>query len=399
MDSPGARADPHEFPLGRPGLSRLTSWWRGLSGPAKFRLYTRYTLQAGVVAVIAVMAVTARSPWSVFGIVIAGIAGFVAVEAQPDFAVSSRVVSRRWALPAAVGVLTAVWLAYAVLARVASSESTVDEARLVGIYTSVLAVFTVVPFIRHKWWIVLGLSLVTGLAFGTTLRGGIGTAVVTFVSGSFVVATTLLTLWGLRVVEELDRAKAVEAELQVAEERLRFARDLHDVVGRGFSAIAVKSELAAMLSRSGDAERAGAEMTEVKALAVESMGQMRTLVRGYRGIDLTAEVAGARSLLSAVGCRLELEGDPAKVPARFHEVAAWVVREGTTNIVEHSSATSATLALGDAGMSLRNDGPHGTPGERSGLRGLAERLAAIGATLDVLASPEEFILEIRWEKK
>ncbi|WP_433654483.1 histidine kinase [Nocardia sp. CA-128927] len=399
MDSPGARADPQELPLGRPRLSRWTAWWDELSGPAKYRLYTRLTLQGGLVAVIAVMAITAHASWSVAGIVLAGIGAMVAVEVQPEFSLSAGAVSRRWALPGAVAVLAGVWLIAGITARLATSDPTIQEAFLVSIGAAALAMYSVVWFVLRKWWVVLGLSVATGLLLGSSPVTGLIAAAVTFLAGSLVVATTLLTVWGMRVVEELDRAKAVEAELQVAEERLRFARDLHDIVGRGFSAIAVKSELAAVLSRSGKSDRAAAEMDEVKTLAVESMGQMRKLVRGYRGIDLRGEVAGARSLLSAVGCRLVVEGDPAKVPARFHEVAAWVVREGTTNIVEHSSATSAVLALGDAGMSLRNDCPHGLPGEHSGLRGLAERLAPIGATLDVDASPDEFILEIHWENK
>lgn len=380
-------------------MSRLSAWWDALSGPDKFRLYTRVTIQIAVLSAIAGMSVSARGPWLTAGIVVAGVACVVALEVQPDFAGASAAQWRRWALLAAAAVLVGVWLVFALVARLAGRDSIVEQANVASLFAAVLGMLAIVSFLRHKWWIVLGVSVATGLLIGSAPLMGLVLAAVTFVAGCFVVATTLLTAWGVRVVDELDRAKGVEAELQVAEERLRFARDLHDIVGRGFSAIAVKSELAAVLSRSGQGDRAAAEMDEVKTLAVESMGQMRKLVRGYRGIDLMGEVGGARSLLSAVGCRLDVEGDAAKVPARFHEVAAWVVREGTTNIVEHSSATSAVLTLGDAGMSLRNDCPDGTPGERSGLRGLGERLAAIGATLDVTASPEQFILEIHWENK
>jgi two-component system sensor histidine kinase DesK len=77
-------------------------------------------------------------------------------------------------------------------------------------------------------------------------------------------------------------------------------------------------------------------------------------------------------------------------------VAAWVVREGTTNIVRHSSARSATLTLGRAGMSLRNDGARGEVNERSGLLGLAERLAAHGATLGTSSDGDTFTLQITW---
>lgn len=378
-------------------MSCWTAWWHELSGPAKFRLYTRVALQAVVVLLVVLAAINLRAPWPAVGFAAAGVAAVVAVEVQPGLAGSPGRVLWRWALPAAMAVLAGVWLAYAVVARLATSEPTVDGSRLVSIYAVLLAMLSVVSFLPHKWWIVLGLSVATGLVLGSSPLAALSVATMIFIAGGFFVAMTLFSIWGLRVVDELERAKMVEADLQVAEERLRFARDLHDVVGRGFSAIAVKSELAAVLSRSGDTGRAATEMDEVKTLAVESMGQMRKLVRGYRGIDLAAEVAGARSLLSAVGCRLVVEGDAARVPARFHEIAAWVVREGTTNIVEHSSATSAVLALGDAGMSLRNDCPHGAPGARSGLRGVAERLAAVGATLDVGASSEEFMLEIHWE--
>ncbi|MFF2086919.1 sensor histidine kinase [Nocardia sp. NPDC058176] len=379
-------------------MSRLVTWWRALSGPAKFRLYTRCTFHVAIVAVVGGMVAAAASPWSMAVIVFAGLITIAAVDGQPELATFPTVVSRRWTGTALIVTLSVLWLVAAVVVRVADDKAITDDARTVGLFATVLAALAIVPFHRYRWRLLLVISLATGLAFGESLMVGLLLAVGAAATGYLVAGTTLLTVWGLRVVDELEHAKRVEAELQVAEERLRFARDLHDVVGRGFSAIAVKSELAAALSRAGDTERATAEMDEVKTLAVESMGQMRTLVRGYRNIDLRGEVAGARSLLSAVRCRLVVEGDAAKVPQRNHEVAAWVVREGTTNIVEHSSATTATLTLGAAGMSLRNNAPHGATGERSGLRGLAERLAAVGATLDVTASADEFILEIHWEK-
>lgn len=374
------------------------AWWHALSWPAKFRLYSRITLQGSVILVVAVMAIATGSWWHRGGMLAAGVAAIAVLQQRPEFALSPSGPSRRWLLPAAAVILAGLWLAYAVVAWLATEESAVERARGAGLCVALVAMFTIVPFLRYRWWVVLAVGLATGLAYGSSPRTVVLTSAAVLIAGGFVVGTTVLTVWTLRVVEDLDRAKVVEAELQVAEERLRFARDLHDIVGRGFSAIAVKSELAAVLSRSGDLDRAAVEMDEVKTLAVESMGQMRELVRGYRGIDLRGEVAGARSLLSAVDCLLVVEGDPDTVPARFHEVAAWAVREGTTNIVRHSSATSATLAFGDAGLFLRNDHPHGTPGRRSGLNGLAERLGPLGATLGTRSSHDEFVLEIHWEK-
>ena len=384
-------------------MMRVASWWRELSGPVKFRLYTLLTLEGAIAAVVVVSAATAEVPWSAAGIVVCGAAAVVAVQAQPALSGSPAVGFRRWALSAGAAILLSIWGICAIIANVASAESVVEAARVTGIFAALLATLSIVSFLRRRWWIVVGISIVSGAALGASPAAGLRLAAVMFLIGGFLVATTLLTLWGLEVVDDLERAKGVEARLRVAEERLRFSRDLHDVVGRGFSAIAVKSELAATLSRGGAGDRAAAEMDDVKALAVESMDQMRELVRGYRDINLDGEVAGARSLLAAAGCVLVIEGDPAAVPAQFHEVAAWVVREGATNIVRHSSATSATLTIGAAGMSLRNNGTPighvGDPDDHSGLSGLAERLAYVGAGLDTTRNGETFVLEIQWEKK
>ncbi|MFD6400214.1 sensor histidine kinase [Nocardia sp. NPDC060249] len=380
-------------------MTRATAWWHELSGSAKYRLYSRLTFQAAIAGLVFALTVAADSAVAVLGIVVGGIAAMVAVEAQPDFATVPGAVARPRMLSIATAILVALWVVSGIVAHLAAAESTVVGARVVGMSAALLTIFAVIPFTRRKWWILIALSVATAPVLGVPLGAGLRGTASLLLAGIFAIVLTLLTVWALGIIDELERTKGVEAQLRVAEERLRFSRDLHDVVGRGFSAIAVKSELAVALSRAGDIDRSTAEMEEVRTLAVESMGQMRTLVRGYRNIDLRGEVAGARSLLSAAGCELVVEGEAAKVPAAFHEVAAWAVREGTTNIVEHSSATTATLALGGAGMLLRNDRPQGSIGERSGLRGLGERLAAVGATLDIATSGDEFTIEIHWENQ
>src|ERR1035441_8736467 len=97
----------------------------------------------------------------------------------------------------------------------------------------------------------------------------------------------------LRIMSELDRSRTAHARLSVAEERLRFARDLHDVLGRNLSLIAVQSELAA-------------EMLQVRQVANESLGEMRAVVSGYRTADLGTELAGAQEVLRSAGmsCRV-----------------------------------------------------------------------------------------------
>lgn len=376
---------------------RPTAWWRGLSGVAKFRVYTRMTVQLTVVGVLVALAGSVATPWAaVVGLAVAGLAGVAVVEVQPALAEWPGDRLRRAVLVGGVGTLAVVWAAYALVANLAEDRPLVDAARVAGLFTVLVLAVAVLPFFARRWEWLLAASVATGLAFGSNWPSRLVVAGVLLLCGGFIVASMLLTLSGLRLVTDLERTRGLEARLRVADERLRFSRDLHDVVGRGFSAVAVKSELAATLARAGAADRAAAEMEEVRVLAVESMGQMRELVRGYRDIDLAGEVAGARSLLAAVGCRLDVQGDPTRLPERFHETAAWVTREGTTNIVRHAAATSAVLAFGDSGMSLRNDGVRGAMGERSGLRGLAERVAQAGAGLRTSRTGEEFLLEVVW---
>src|SRR5690606_30179659 len=104
------------------------------------------------------------------------------------------------------------------------------------------------------------------------------------------------SVWMLGVMWELEGSRRTQAQLAVAEERLRFARDLHDVLGRNLSVMALKSALAAQLSRRGR-PGAEAEMMAVRDIAQESLREVREVVHGYRAADLTSELAGARSVL------------------------------------------------------------------------------------------------------
>ncbi|MDD9205445.1 histidine kinase, partial [Georgenia sp. 10Sc9-8] len=123
------------------------------------------------------------------------------------------------------------------------------------------------------------------------------------------------------VVWEQERMRTVHARLAVAEERLRFSRDLHDVVGRTFSAIAVKSELAAELARRGQ-DGAVDQMLEVRGLAQDSLREVRGVVAGYRAVDLAAELDGARSVLRSAGVRTRVVGDGTALPDPVQQALA-----------------------------------------------------------------------------
>lgn len=196
------------------------------------------------------------------------------------------------------------------------------------------------------------------------------------------------SVWMLRIVWELDRSRQVQADLAVAEERLRFSRDLHDVMGRDLSVIAVRSELAAELARRGRPEEAAEEMLGVRGVAQGSLREMREVVRGYRAVDLGAELAGARSVLRAAGTTTRVIGDAASLPPDVQSILAWVVREGTTNVIRHAEPSTCTFHVDTSGdeavLTIENDGtrpPDAVTG--TGLAGLTERLAAVGGSLEV----------------
>lgn len=192
-------------------------------------------------------------------------------------------------------------------------------------------------------------------------------------------------LVGVRTVDSLPATRR-RTGLAVAEERVRFSRDLHDVFGRTLSAVALRSELAAAQAERGRPEAADT-MREVQAIAVDALAEVREVVRGYREADLTSEVAGARSLLEAAGSAVTTTHEGAALlPAPVARAFAWTVREAATNILRHADATTVRIAVTAtdrlARLEVVNDRPP-PPSEEpgSGLAGLAERLSEVGGTL------------------
>ncbi|WP_327316204.1 sensor histidine kinase [Streptomyces sp. NBC_01235] len=192
--------------------------------------------------------------------------------------------------------------------------------------------------------------------------------------------------WTLSVLWEAERAREVEARLAVAEERLRFGRDLHDVMGRNLAVIALKSELAVQLARRGRPD-AVEQMIEVQRIAQESQREVRDVVRGYREADLGVELAGAQGVLKAAGISCEVSGEAGGLPAEVQSALGWVVRETTTNVLRHGDPGQCTVALrrteGHVVLTVENDGAGSTAGDGgSGLAGLRERLRRVDGTLE-----------------
>jgi two-component system sensor histidine kinase DesK len=222
-----------------------------------------------------------------------------------------------------------------------------------------------------------------------------GLAAVTFGLGLLsgmawlVLPTAVIGLWAtafvrqVAAVAELRSAREELARLAVDEERLRFARDLHDLLGHSLSLITLKSELAGRFLPD-EPKRAEAEVHDIEEVARQALGEVREAVAGYRSPTLDEELAGAAEMLEAAGIDCRIENGAGLLPKETDGVLAWAVREGTTNVIRHSHARACRIVLaredGEVYAEITDDGRGETNEETSGsgLSGLAERVAGFG---------------------
>jgi two-component system sensor histidine kinase DesK len=228
----------------------------------------------------------------------------------------------------------------------------------------------------------------------------------------------------LRLVAELNAAREELAKLAVADERLRFSRDLHDLLGHTLSLIVVKSEAVRRLVHH-DAEAAARESGDIEVVSRQALAEVREAVANYRERSLEAELEGARVALSAAGIEATIRRPDLPLPTTVDSVLGWTVREGITNVVRHSNGRHCAIDLrqgdGTAVLEICDDGDDGTgPARRdsridapgtspsegrapspgtsdgnppaggrggTGLRGLAERLAAAHGRLEAGRRP------------
>jgi two-component system sensor histidine kinase DesK len=226
----------------------------------------------------------------------------------------------------------------------------------------------------------------------TTLEGTVGGMLFLTVES----AGLGLLVYGLtrlaQLAVQLEHLRGELARNAVAGERLRVARDTHDLLGLGLSAIALKADLIGKLIGRDDAS-AGEEIAELARICATARADVRLVVGEARDLPLDAEIAAARDVLASAGidaCTC-VSADP---PPEAAAVLVPVVREAVTNILRHSSASYCTLELtadgrGHLQLLVSNDGsgsidsaPLATAdGSGNGLRNLTARLEAAGGHL------------------
>jgi two-component system sensor histidine kinase DesK len=237
------------------------------------------------------------------------------------------------------------------------------------------------------------------LLFSWLSRDAVADMLITLIPVFFVGITMAGIRVQIKLMRELSQARETVAKLAASEERLRLARDMHDLTGQSLSMITLKSEVAArLLGRlpgSPDRDRAREEIEQVAAVSRQTLHDIRDAVSGYRRPTLAVEIITARTALESSG--IQLDDDPALtlLSGTFDPDAeaalAWCLREAVTNVVRHSGASSCRIRLTRhadiLSLEVRDDGAGISPGggavPGTGLHGMSERLAAVGGRLRI----------------
>ncbi|HKA49802.1 MAG TPA: sensor histidine kinase [Candidatus Dormibacteraeota bacterium] len=191
------------------------------------------------------------------------------------------------------------------------------------------------------------------------------------------------------LVNELRESREELARLAVSEERLRFARDLHDLLGHTLSLMVVKTEAVRRLIER-DPGAAVQQAHEVEAVGRRALAEVRDAVTGYRQHGLTSELDSARSALADVGIETTIKRTFDAVTEPADQLLGWAVREGVTNVIRHSQARHCEIVLrkdqGWVTVEIQDDGvgPQAAQARAggSGLTGLRERLARAGGRVE-----------------
>ncbi|MFC9594250.1 sensor histidine kinase [Streptomyces sp. NPDC056944] len=286
------------------------------------------------------------------------------------------------------------------------------ESRLTWVLLISLGVLTFALAIGYgREWLLLFPLL--GLGVGAVVRRGrllpaiafplvVAVGVVTFwrdgwdsigiVYGTFISIMVTAAILALdEIVRQLRETREELARAAVEKERLRFSRDLHDLLGHTLSVIVVKSEVVRRLAPR-DLDAALAQVADIESVGRQALTEIREAVTGYREGSLATELDRARDALSTAGIEPVVRRSGPLLEPQTEALLSWVVRESATNAVRHSGASRCEIDLSGSADRVRltvtdnGRGPaDGTPG--SGLRGLRERVAAAGGTLDSGPAP------------
>jgi two-component system sensor histidine kinase DesK len=251
-----------------------------------------------------------------------------------------------------------------------------------------------------RWTILTAIALAllaTGIGWLTGY--GLPDLVQTIVFIPAIILITRIVMWSITTSWQLHAAREEITRLAVTTERLRIARDLHDLLGHNLSLIALKSELAKRLVNVAP-ERAIVEISDVENVARTTLQEVREAVTAFRQPTLKSELNAAQEILAAAGIACHFEGDESMIdalPTTIEAVLSWTVREGVTNVIRHSRAHQCTIRVArnadEISIEVIDDGVgftsvNSSDNEGNGLRGLTERVEALGGRCETFPHEE-----------
>jgi two-component system sensor histidine kinase DesK len=184
--------------------------------------------------------------------------------------------------------------------------------------------------------------------------------------------------------EKLRLANDEIEHLAKVAERERIARDLHDLLGHTLSLITLKAELARKLV-DRDPQRAEQEMQDIEQTSRAALADVREAISGYRGQGFAAELVRARQTLETAGISVDCDASAIPLSPAQESVLALALREAVTNVVRHAQAQRCIVRLArdqqTCTLEIADNGRGADAPEGNGLRGMRERLEAIGGSL------------------
>ncbi|AXB49086.1 hypothetical protein A4R43_37035 [Amycolatopsis albispora] len=267
-------------------------------------------------------------------------------------------------------------------------------------FTGLLAGSVLVLLPAVLAWPLVGVVLTTIVFFELTKGANL---VAPLYAVTYIIVGTMITalvIYGLsrlvQLVSDLHAARHELSRMAVAEERLRFSRDVHDLLGLSLSAITLKTELTNRLL-DDHPERARKELEDMLVMSRRALADVRMVASGKRELSLDEECRQAQSALSAAEVDVRIERDDRELDGPVGTVLATVLREGVTNVLRHSEAEWCEISVRDLDGKVRlviaNDGvtvngSSPAPNAGNGIRNLSHRVSRLGGELTVETEPD-----------
>ena len=211
--------------------------------------------------------------------------------------------------------------------------------------------------------------------------------------------------WRLRT----DRTFGLEVQRAVSEERLRIARELHDVVASSFSTISVQAGVAVHVLEEQPAQAAEA-LKAIKSASKEALDELRTILGMLRTVEDgearpsapglgRLDSLAARTTAAGVTTRVRIEGRPRPLPAVVDLTAFRIVQESLANVLRHAGPASAVVTISyerdrlaieieDDGRGAARSNREESEGSGNGIAGMCERALGLGGEFEAKPRPE-----------